>query len=225
MRDLTGGTTTLASRATGAGGAGANDSADDSSISADGRRVALLPANNLSAEDNNAYTTSSSGTSPRTHSPWQAAPPGRRAPQATLTRRPTPSGNGRYAAFASDANDLSEDDVNTYTNVFLRDIGAPPGGGGGGGGGVIDTTKPRVSRLGISRKRFKVGKKRTPISAAVKAGTTFRQLAQRGVHHPDHDRAGTPRPARAQALRSLPRAGAGAGRGTASAPAQAAPAR
>ena len=64
--------------------------------------------------------------------------------------------------------------MNTYTNVFLRDIGAPPGGGGGGGGGGIDTTKPRVSRLGMSRKRFKVGKKRTPISAAVKAGTTFR---------------------------------------------------
>ena len=49
-----------------------------------------------------------------------------------------------------------------------------PAGGGGGGGGGIDTTKPRVSRLGMSRKRFKVGKKRTPISAAVKAGTTFR---------------------------------------------------
>jgi len=43
-----------------------------------------------------------------------------------------------------------------------------------GGGGGADATTPRVSRVGMSRKRFKVGKKRTPISAAVKAGTTFR---------------------------------------------------
>ena len=40
----------------GAGGAGPNDSSDDSSISADGRRVAFdSSADNLSAEDNNAY--------------------------------------------------------------------------------------------------------------------------------------------------------------------------
>jgi len=176
VRDLTGGTTTLASRATGAGGAGANDSADNSSISADGRRVAFgSPADNLSAEDNNAYDNifvrdlTANTLTLASRATGAAGTAG-----DDDSSGPALSGNGRYAAFASDANDLSEDDVNTYTNVFLRDIGAPPGGGGGGGGGVIDTTKPRVSRLGMSRKRFKVGKKRTPISAAVKAGTTFR---------------------------------------------------
>ena len=176
VRDLTGGTTTLVSRATGAGGAGPNDNADDSAISADGRRVAFdSSADNLSSEDNNAYTNvfvrdlTANTLTLASRATGAAGTAGDADSSA-----PALSEDGRYVAFASDANDLSEDDVNTYTNVFLRDIGAPPGGGGGGGGGVIDTTKPRVSRLGMSRKRFKVGKRRTPISAAVKTGTTFR---------------------------------------------------
>ena len=101
-------------------------------------------------------------------------PRARRAPPAT--RAHTGRRNlrdGRHVGFHSHANDLSDEDNNAYYNVFLRDIGAVPGGGGGGGGGN-DTTKPRVSRVGMSRKRFKFGKKRTPVSAAVKAGTRFR---------------------------------------------------
>ena len=131
-------------------------------------------ANNLSAEDNNGYDNifvrdlvdDTLTFASRAAGAAGAAGDGHSEASSL-------SESGRYLGFASDANDLSDDDNDTYTNVFLRDLGPIPVGGGGGGGGN-DTTKPRVSRVGMSRKRFKVGKKRTPISAAVKAGTTFR---------------------------------------------------
>jgi hypothetical protein len=48
-----------------------------------------------------------------------------------------------------------------------------PGGGGGGGGGNTDTTRPRLSGLRLSAKRFRLGTKRATASA-VRTGTTIR---------------------------------------------------
>ncbi len=56
VRDLRAGTTTLVSRAAGAGGAGGGDDSYGPTISADGRYVAFVSdADNLSAEDLNAF--------------------------------------------------------------------------------------------------------------------------------------------------------------------------
>jgi hypothetical protein len=175
VRDLAAGTTTFVSRGDGPDGVAPDASSYQATISDDGRRVAFrTTANNISGEDNNAYvnifvrdlisattTLASRGT-------------GASGPAADgSSYDPAISHDGAFVGFESEADDLSDDDNNTYDNVFLRELGAPPPTGGGNGGGN-DTAKPRVSRVGMSRKRFKVGKQRTPISAAVKAGTTFR---------------------------------------------------
>ena len=295
VRDLQANTTTLVSRAAGAAGTGADDSSYNPSVSADGRYVAFQSnADNLSADDNNTYTnlfvrdlqantltlvsraSGAAGTHrgrrllhaldlrrrslrelhlerrqpqrrrqqrvrehlrPRPHREHDhAGEPGRRRKRRGRRGhlgRLVHLGDGRRVGFTSGANNLSAEDNNGYdnifvrdlvndtltftsraagavgprgtgtrrrrrsprpaatwpsrrtpttsatttttptTNLFLRDLGPIPGGGGGGGGGN-DATKPRVSRVGMSRKRFKVGKKRTPVSAAVKAGTRFR---------------------------------------------------
>jgi virginiamycin B lyase len=53
-------------------------------------------------------------------------------------------------------------------------IELPGGGGGGGGGGsTTDTTKPKLSGLRLSAKRFRIGTK-LPSAAAVRTGLTIR---------------------------------------------------
>ena len=181
VRDLTANTTTLASRAGGAG-AGADAPSDDSHISGDGRRVAFVSgANNLSAQDNNGYDNIFVRDLTDDTLTFASRAAGATGPAADYhSEAPSLSETGRHVAFVSAANDLSEDDNDTPYNIFLRDLGPIPGGGGGGGGGN-DTTKPRVSRVGMSRKRFKVGKKRTPISAARQDRHHLPVLALRGV--------------------------------------------
>jgi hypothetical protein len=63
-------------------------------------------------------------------------------------------------------------------DAATRRVGAavvdlPGAGGGGGGGGNTDTTRPRLSRLKLSAKRFRLGTKRATASA-VRTGTTIR---------------------------------------------------
>jgi hypothetical protein len=48
-----------------------------------------------------------------------------------------------------------------------------PPAGGGGGGSTTDTTKPKLSRLRLSAKRFRIGTK-LPSAAAVRTGLTIR---------------------------------------------------
>ena len=144
-------------------------------ISDNGRRVSFrTAADTISTEDNNAYSNVFVRDLVSATTTLVSRGSGANGPAGDgSSYEPAISANAAQVAFESLADVLSEDDNNTYSNTFIRDIGAPPTGGGNGGGGN-DTTKPRVSRVGMSRKRFKVGKKRTPISAAVKAGTTFR---------------------------------------------------
>ena len=134
------------------------------------------------------------------------------------------SEDGSHIAFVSEANVLSDDDNNLYNNVFVRDIGAPAERWRRWRRWRRrnDTTKPRVSRVGMSRKRFKVGKKRTPVSAAVKAGTTFRySLSEESTVRITIARALPGRRAASAPVRAARRAGAGPI--AASAPATSAP--
>jgi Tol biopolymer transport system component len=121
VRDTIANTTTLVSRAT--GGAAANGDAELPSISTDGRYVAFESnAENLSGDDVAAYdvfvrdlvtgTTTlvsrQTGTAPMNGGDGQSF-------------GPSISADGRYVAFYSDADNLSDDDVNSVSNVFVRD--------------------------------------------------------------------------------------------------------
>ena len=123
VRDLEANTTTLASRATGAGGEGADDDSLGASMSADGRLVAFESrADNLSADDANgtidafvrdlrtATTTlvsraSGMGTAGDDHSGGTEM-----------------SGDGRRVAFLSYADNLSDADNDAVPDIFVRDL-------------------------------------------------------------------------------------------------------
>ena len=126
VRDLAAATVTLVSRATGAGGAPANDSSDSPSISPSGRFVTFQStANNLSPDDRNAVFNvflrdldeSTTALASRANGPNGA---GGDADSADPGSRPVVSDNGRVA-FISQANNLSADDNDALTNVFVRD--------------------------------------------------------------------------------------------------------
>jgi Tol biopolymer transport system component len=123
VRDLQTGTTALVSRADGLAGAGANGSSDHPSISADGRFVAFdSTADNLSAEDNDAFTNVfvrdlQAGTTILVSR--ADGPSGAGGDQDSDT--PSISADGRFVAFESNADDLSADDDNAQLNIFVRD--------------------------------------------------------------------------------------------------------
>ena len=126
VRDLVASTTTLVSRATGAGGAPADARAHDADISADGRYVAfrsgadnLAPdaddlVNNIFVRDLVANTT--------TLVSRRAGASGAAANGDAVN--PSISGDGNRVAFTSDANNLSNEDDNSVANVFVREIAA-----------------------------------------------------------------------------------------------------
>ena len=124
VRDLQESTTTLVNRASGVAGAVANDTAYDPQISADGRRVTFISsADNLSAEDNNTYLNVfvrdlEANTTTLVSRAAGAAGTGADA----SSYNPSVSADGRYVAFQSNADNLSADDNNTYTNLFVRDL-------------------------------------------------------------------------------------------------------
>ena len=112
-----------AGETTGSAGPAPTDS-DDPSISADGRYVAFESyADNLSRRrrqrlhDVFVRDTAMSTTTLVSR---------RAGPAATGAHDPSISADGRYVAFASDANNLSLDDNNAFTNVFRQDLFGPP---------------------------------------------------------------------------------------------------
>ncbi len=148
VRDLLGNTTTLVSRADGPGGAAGDDGSFDSSISGDGRRVAFESfANNLSSEDNNAFTNvfvRDLQTNTTTLVSRAAGPAGAGADGDS--NLPALSAGGRLVAFGSAADNLSAEDDDAVFDVFVRDLQAqtvtlvsrtagPSGAGGDGGSG------------------------------------------------------------------------------------------
>jgi Tol biopolymer transport system component len=165
LRDTVANTTTLISRST--GGQAANNSSQTPTISADGSRVAFASrATNLDPADTNSnldvflHIVSSSSTqlvSRRGEQDGGAVGNDDSGPLSLLASGPSLSADGHQIAFQSDATNLTLDDTNGTTDVFLRDLDT---GGGpstilisrrGGNTGAQDTepsTTPSVDAAG-----------------------------------------------------------------------------
>lgn len=121
VRDLALNTTTLVSRAP--DGDGADRSSSAPAISADGREVAFLSdATNLSAEDASVrgvfVRDLVAGTT--TLASRATGPAG--APASGLSLSPSISADGSRVAFASGSPNLSSEDADAATDVFVRDL-------------------------------------------------------------------------------------------------------
>ena len=123
VRDLATGTTTLVSRASGPSGPGGDGDSFAPAISADGRRVAFAStATNLSGEADHTVTNVylrdlPSGTT--TFISRASGPAG--APTSLDAQFPSISGDGRFVAFASEGPELSTEDDDRFSDVFVRD--------------------------------------------------------------------------------------------------------
>jgi Tol biopolymer transport system component len=156
VRDTQTGTTTLVGRANGPAGASADLGSYQSSISADGRFVAFTSAAiNLSADDADPVEDvfvrdTQMGTTTLVSRATGFAGAGGDANSST----PSISADGRFVAFQSDADNLSTDDNNNVTNVFVRDtlmgrttlVSRADGPAGAGGDG--NSVTPSISADG-----------------------------------------------------------------------------
>jgi Tol biopolymer transport system component len=128
VRDTQTNTTALVSRQSAfAGGAGGDEASSDPSISADGRYVTFTSgADNLSAEDNNGpanvFIRDTQANTTTLVSRQSAADGG--AGADGFSQEPSISADGRYVAFASEADNLSKEDNDAFQNVFIRDTQA-----------------------------------------------------------------------------------------------------
>jgi Tol biopolymer transport system component len=132
VRDTVAGTTTLVSRGTGAAGAPGDGASAEPSISADGRYVAFQstattfsdadadPVRDVFVRDLIANTTTLVSRA--------AGPAGAGADTDTEAPLPRVSGDGRYVAFVSDADNLSALDDDAVPDVFRRDVLGVPSG-------------------------------------------------------------------------------------------------
>ncbi|MGH2989642.1 MAG: hypothetical protein ACRDMA_07230 [Solirubrobacterales bacterium] len=127
VRDLQANTTTLVSRAAGAGGAGADDSSFRPAISPDGRFVAFdSDADNLSSADDNAFLNvflRDIETNTMTLVSRQSAGDGGSGGDESSFGASISRGGDRVE-FASRANNLSDADDNEFESVFVRDLEA-----------------------------------------------------------------------------------------------------
>ena len=116
----------LVSRASGGNGAAGNDHSGGASVSGDGRHVAFQSrADNLSDEDNdaviNVYVRDlQAGTTTLVSRASGASGPAANSDSGHATI----SADGRFVAFHSSATNLSANDVNGGTDVFVRDLQA-----------------------------------------------------------------------------------------------------
>ena len=157
VRDLQANTTTLVSRANGADGAPAAYSAQQPSISADGRHVAFSSeSDNLTPDDTDAGF-------------WDVFVRDLQANTTTLVSRPSGtegekgndgsddpsiSADGRYVAFSSWASNLSTEDADSAGDIFVRDLQANTttlasrATGAAGTPGDWDSSEPSISADG-----------------------------------------------------------------------------
>jgi Tol biopolymer transport system component len=121
VRDTQTATTTLVSRATGAGGVAASADANDPSVSDTGAVSFDSAANNLSAEDANGtrdvYLRDTLADSTTLVSRVTLGPGGDGDSYDSSV-----SDNGERVAFTSDADNLVPEDVDSVTNVYVYDI-------------------------------------------------------------------------------------------------------
>ena len=124
VRELRTERSTLVSRAAGANGAAGDDGSSAPSLSDDGRVVAFVSeADNLSDEDENQVINvfaRNLETEALAFASRATGPSGAAADEGSFT--PSLSGDGRFVAFASEADNLSAADDNAVTNVFRRDV-------------------------------------------------------------------------------------------------------
>jgi Tol biopolymer transport system component len=122
VRDLAG-ATTLAS-VTFDNSAGANGPSGGPSISADGRFVAFSSeADNLSPDDDNGVVNIFvRDLVAETTTLVSRAPGSAGAAASGSSVGPAISADGRFVAFPSEADNLSEDDIDIFENVFVRDL-------------------------------------------------------------------------------------------------------
>ena len=127
VRNIEAGTTTLASRGSGATGAAADGPSNKPSISGNGRFLAFEShANSLSTADNNRFMNvfrRDMETGALTLVSRRSATDGG-AGAVGASSAPSLSTDGRFVAFESLANNLSAADDDLYRNVFLRDVQA-----------------------------------------------------------------------------------------------------
>jgi hypothetical protein len=167
VRDLGRGLLTIADRAGGAGGALADQYANDASISADGRSVVWTsPATNLVAgvasQATQAYVRDLAGHTTRIVSRAGGAAG---APVKNDASAPALSADGACAVFVTSAA-LAPGAGTDFQQVYMRAlkpgcVPALPAAAGGSRGGTAaqDLIAPVLSRPSLSRKRFAVGRK------------------------------------------------------------------
>lgn len=124
VRDLVTGTTSLASRATGPGGTGADAGSGAPAIAADGRRVAFASeASNLSDEDGDpARDVFVRDLRSSVTVLVSRASGAKGAAGGDDSDEPSISADGRRVAFASDADNLSTEDDKGVADIFVRDL-------------------------------------------------------------------------------------------------------
>jgi Tol biopolymer transport system component len=162
VRDLVGGTTTLAS--TGSLGPADRD-ARDASLSADGTKVSFVSsATNLPGGSEDLETPYVRDLAART---TVAVAHGRMGEQdASL------SGNGACVAFDSHSDDLVHPSYGPdFNHVFLHALSAACAPSGSGA--ARDTTAPVIRSLRVSHRRFALARRKTARTARAKRGTTF----------------------------------------------------
>jgi Tol biopolymer transport system component len=155
-RDAVSGTTTLVSRASGPGGAGGTGGSTSPSVSGDGRIVVFLSeANNLSTADADGnrdvfardLVTNLTVLVSRATGPDGAGANGDSGTAAV-------SDDGRHVLFYSTADNLSAEDDNAVSNVYVRDLVANTTtlvsrvGGASGAGGDGDSSWGDISADG-----------------------------------------------------------------------------
>jgi hypothetical protein len=125
VRDLQTGETSLVSRASGAAGAAGNGFSDTPSISADGRFVAFVSgAGNLSdADDDASGDVFVRDLRVHTTTLVSRATGATRAAGDRFSAEPWISADGRFVAFGSAADNLSDED-GERVDVFVRDLQA-----------------------------------------------------------------------------------------------------
>jgi TolB protein len=190
VRDLVANTTTLVSRATGAAGPAGNNGSGFPAISGDGRFVTFESlANNLSAEDddtaNNVFVRDLLAHTTR---PVARATGPAGAPANGDSFNPAISADGRRVAFSSEADNLSDDDLNGFGNIFRRSLPPPaalpaaPGAGGpppataGGSRITARCAGARATIVGTSKRNVIRGTAKRDVIAALGGNDLVRGL-------------------------------------------------
>ncbi len=157
VRDVESDTTTLASRAEGPGGPAADRAASEPSLSADGRRVAfvsaddgLVPGDANGEADVLVRDLATASTTLASRGPGLAGPPA-----DGQSWGPALSADGARVAFVSRAPGLSDADADAHPDVFLRDLATGAtilvsrGPGPSGGPADAGSRQPAVTGDGV----------------------------------------------------------------------------